>query len=45
MIRVRDLRKTFRVPERDFVAVASRPGEDPSVTYVTLVRRDPSVRP
>ena len=30
----------FRVPDGDFVEVASRPGEDPSVTYVTLERRD-----
>ena len=34
----------FRVPEGDFVEVASRPGEDPSVTYVTLVRSGAPVR-
>ena len=35
----------FRLPAGDFVEVASRPGEDPSVTYVTLVRSDGTARP
>ena len=34
----------FRVPEGDFVEVVSRPGEDPSVTYVTLERSDGTAR-
>ena len=29
----------FHVPDGEFVEVDSRPGEDPTVTYVTLTRR------
>ena len=35
----------FRVPDGDFVEVATRPGEDPTVTYLTLERTGSPVTP
>ena len=34
----------FELPEGEFVEVASRPGEDPTVTYVTLERSERAAR-